>query len=70
MHIILTGPTMVTSSSGWVPAQKGTQYKSLFFYEGLKTFFKKGIYEAHFYIETKGGGGGPAYSDRCLVIFN
>jgi len=69
MHLTVIGPTMETSSTDWLPVQKGFHYKSYFSYQGLNAFFKKGIYEVHFYVETKNGGAGTACSERCLVKF-
>ena len=67
LHLTITGPTLVESSSGWLTAKKGFQYKSIFTYEDLKAVFKKGLYEVHFHIEVKNEGAGAAYSERCLV---
>ena len=67
LHLTLTGPTMLESSSGWLPVKKGFQYKSYFIYEDLRAAFMKGIYEVFFHIEVKNAGAGSAYSERCLV---
>ncbi len=70
MHVRVNGPTTVTSSSDWLPVQKGKNYSSYFGFQGLTSFFKKGIYEVYLYFETKKGGAGTALSARCLVQFN
>ena len=68
-HLIVIGPTIKTSSTDWLPVQKGWNYQSYFGFQGLNSFFKKGIYEVYFYIETKSAAAGCACSARCRVRF-
>lgn len=69
MYLTVIGPTKVSNSTDWLPVTKGFQYTSYFGFQGLNSFFVKGIYEAYFYIETKSAGAGTALSARCLVKF-